>query len=70
MFDTLQVGNSHQVTIGVSDYDDISMNIQAPTIVQVVISSQSVSGFACKHGIMIPKRMLRVEGEIRQPGAI
>ena len=70
MLDALEVGNPHEVTIRVSHDHNVTIYVQIPTTAEVVVNSQSILGFASENRVMVPKRVLRVQGKIGETSAL
>ena len=65
MLDAVQIRDAHQVMIGMSDHHNVPIDLQAPTTIQIVVCSHSVIGVTGEYGVVVSKRVLRVQGKIR-----
>lgn len=70
MLDALEVGNPHEVPIGVPDHDDVSMYVQSPLAAEAVVRSQMLRRCAHVHRVVVSKGLGRIHGKERQPLAL
>ena len=70
MLDALEVGNPHEVSVGVSDDEDVSMDVQTPLAIQAVVGGQLIGRTTPVHRVVVPKGAWWVHWERGQPLAL